>query len=225
MSSPGGALGTHTIPGPPGSREVLYHPAERSSRRRSAALICQPHPAYGGSLHSRVVFHLARAFRAGGLATLRFNFRGVGLSEGAFDEGCGEQEDARAALAYLGSLHPGVDLVVAGHSFGAWVGLRVGAETDRVRQLVGIGVPVALYEFGFLSGTRKDVLLISGGRDQLSPSHRVRDLGRRLGARAQVVILPGADHFLEGGLEGMGAVIREWFGSLEGRNAAGETPS
>ena len=190
-------LRSYKVDGPAGTLEMLYR--SPGGAPRGAVLICHPHPQFGGTLHSRVVFHLARAFHQVGYATLRFNFRGVGLSAGRYDGGVGELEDARAALEHLAGRHPGQPLVVAGHSFGAWVGLRLGAADGRVQRMVGVGVPLMLYPFDFLEGTGKGVLLVQGELDRLGTPDQVQDLAARLGGGARVSVVPRADHFLAGG--------------------------
>ena len=106
-----------------------------------AAVVCHPHPLYGGTMHNKVVFRVARALHGLGLPVLRFNFRGTGMSAGEHDFGRGEADDVRAALDYLAEQFPGRPLLLAGFSFGAWVGLRVGCGDARVAELVGLGLP------------------------------------------------------------------------------------
>jgi alpha/beta superfamily hydrolase len=158
-------------------------------------------------MHTRLVFHLARALHEAGFATLRFNFRGVGLSGGVYDGGAGERGDVRAALEHLSGRHPAGPLVVAGHSFGAWVGLQVGMSDSRVRQLVGVGIPIKTYDFGFLEGAGKDILFIQGDRDRFGAASEVEALAARVAGTA--VILPGGEHLLEGHLGELRRVILE----------------
>src|ERR1051326_5967971 len=132
------------IPAPHGRLEGLLRlPDEAAEPPRLAAVVCHPHPLFGGTMHNKTVFRLATALNEVGIPTLRFNFRGVGLSSGSYDEGRGEQDDIRSALDELEQRFPNVALCVAGFSFGAWTGLAVGCAEARVRQLVGVGVPVA----------------------------------------------------------------------------------
>jgi alpha/beta superfamily hydrolase len=179
------------------------------------AVVCHPHPEYGGSMDNNIVHAIVRALDAAGAATLRFNFRGVGLSGGTYDSGTGERDDVRTALDHLESLHPGVVLALGGYSFGAWTGLAVGVSDERVKHLVGVGVPVRLFDFDFLASTRKEVLLIQGDRDRFGTPAEVRELGARVDGGAQVVILPEADHFLAAGLDGVERAIRAHFGGVE----------
>ena len=204
------ALYGYTIDGPAGPLEVLYRAADAGGPERGAALVCHPHPMYGGTMHTRVVHHLARGLREAGYATLRLNFRGAGLSAGRHDAGAGEQDDARAALEHLVGRHPAGPALVAGHSFGSWVGLRVGAVEPRVRHLIGVGVPLKLYDFGFLEGVNKDILLIQGDRDPLGSEADVRRLAQRVGGTSVIVV--GGDHLLEGQVDALREAIRGHLG-------------
>lgn len=207
MSPERAPLVQYKIPGPAGPLEVLFRPAAERGPHRGAAVICHPHPLYGGSMHTRLVFHLAAALHEAGFATLRLNFRGVGLSAGHYTGGPGEREDVRSALDHLQERLSGADLLVAGHSFGAWVGLRVGGEDPRVGRLVGVGMPLNVYEFAFLDGVSKDMLFVQGDRDRFGSAGSVRALAERVGGRA--VILPGGEHLLEGHLPQLRDAVRE----------------
>jgi uncharacterized protein len=204
-----GALRWQRIAGPAGPLEVLHRLPARAAPQGGAVLVCHPHPLYGGTMHSRVVFHLARAFLETGLATLRFNFRGAGGSAGVHDEGRGELEDARAALAHLEALHPREALQVAGHSFGAWIALRLGAEDGRVGRMVAVGAPIRLYDFGFLAATHKQVLLVQGEEDRFGSGDEVTALAASLGSHVRAAVVPGADHFLRGHLDAMRALVQD----------------
>ncbi len=143
------------IDGPIGRLEaLLWAPADATPPM--AAVVCHPHPLFGGTMHNKVVYHVAKTLHRYGLAVLRFNFRGVGLSEGAYDHGRGETADARAALDYLGTEFPGAALLAAGFSFGAAVGLRVGCEDSRVSELIGMGFPVNDLEASYLDTCAKN---------------------------------------------------------------------
>jgi alpha/beta superfamily hydrolase len=200
--------------------EVLHRSAP-DDVARGAAVLCHPHPQYGGNMHERVVFRMARAFHAAGFATLRFNFRGVGLSGGTFDSGEGERDDVRAGLDHLESLQPGVEMTVAGYSFGAWTGLAVGVSDERVKHLVGVGVPLRLFDFDFLAASRKGLLLIQGDRDRFGTPAEVRELGGGIDGGARIVILPEADHFLAAGLDGLERAIGAHFSGVEKRGPGG----
>ena len=114
----------------------------REGARPLAAVVCHPHPLFGGTMHNKVVYQTAKTLHRFGLPVLRFNFRGVGSSEGSHDQGEGEREDVSAALDFLAGEYPGAPLLLAGFSFGSWVGLRVGCRDARVTHLIGLGLPV-----------------------------------------------------------------------------------
>jgi hypothetical protein len=186
------------FPGPAGVLEgILRHPEAAPSR---AALLCHPHPLHGGSMHSPVIFHAARALHRRGYATLRFNFRGVGLSTGRFDAGRGEKEDVLRALDLLVERVLEVPVTLLGYSFGSRVGFEAAGGDPRVARLVGIGLPVTLTPFDFLKKVEKPILLVQGSRDEYGPLPAIRRLAGEIGARATLVTVPGADHLFTGEL-------------------------
>ncbi len=164
------------------------------------AVICHPHPLYGGDMHNTVVTALANAFQAAGVATLRFNFRGVGSSTGTHDDGTAELDDVKGAVTYLLSRLTVPTVVVAGYSFGSMVGLRAGADDPRVHKLIGIALPIARRDASFLKTVTKPKLLISGDQDDISPTAKLKALIDDSPAPKTLVIVDGADHFF-GGLE------------------------
>lgn len=172
---------------------VLWEPKQRPPR--GAALLCHPHPLYGGTMNNRVIFRAAKGALDAGLAVLRFNFRGVGKSSGAYANGAGELKDAVFLLDWLQLRHPALPLAVVGFSFGAWVGLRAGCHDPRVTALVGLGVPVQTYDFDFLVENLKPARYIIGTRDEYCPRDRMEDLERHLPQSSAVTWVEGADHF------------------------------
>jgi alpha/beta superfamily hydrolase len=199
------------IPATHGKLEcILKEP--RDAVRRGAALLLHPHPLGGGTMHNKVVFRAASALNEAGLVTLRINFRGVGQSTGTHDEGRGETEDVRAGLDYLSEHYPQEPLTLCGFSFGARVGLEVGVTDERVRYLISLGTPVDKYDFAFLEECRKPILFVHGDRDEFGQVEHMRALVTRLPeeARAQLQIIPGADHFFEGRLDELKRTITEW---------------
>ncbi|HXZ13863.1 MAG TPA: alpha/beta family hydrolase [Candidatus Sulfotelmatobacter sp.] len=189
------------------------------------AVVCHPHPMFGGTLHNKVVFHTARALHARNVPVLRFNFRGAGLSEGAHDSGRGELEDVRAALDYLGREFPANQILLAGFSFGAWVGLRVGCGDPRVTELIGLGIPVNSFDMGFLRACAKSKLIIHGGDDQFGPREKVEALFAALPEPKRLVIVECADHFLAGRLDEVRAAIEAWFDERHPRSHAPTGPA
>jgi len=160
-----------------------------------AAVVCHPHPQFGGTMHNKVVFRIAQALGDLGIPALRFNFRGVGRSTGSYDEGRGEADDVRAALDEVARRYAGLPLCLAGFSFGAWVGLPVGCADGRVRQLIGVGVPVSLLETGSLADCAKPKLVVQGEFDQYGPLSQLRQWYERIPEQKALRIVPGADHF------------------------------
>ena len=134
---------------PAGRLEALLWTSPESDPK-FVAVVCHPHPLFGGTMHNKVVFQAAKALHQRGATVLRFNFRGAGQSEGEHDHGRGEQDDVRAAIDYLAAEFPGRPILLAGFSFGSWVGLRVGCEDARVTQLIGLGLPVDNIDMSFL---------------------------------------------------------------------------
>ena len=175
-----------------------------------AALVCHPHPLFGGTMHNKVVFQAAKALDSLGIAVLRFNFRGAGLSEGIHDKGRGELDDVRAALQFLAGEFPGTPLLVAGFSFGCWVGLRAGCEDRRVEKLIGIGAPVNNSDFSYLAKCVKPKLFVHGSNDEHGDVEKVRQMVASLPGENELVVVDGVDHFFAGKIEKLGKAIRDW---------------
>ncbi|MDX6269499.1 MAG: uncharacterized protein QOD28_722 [Acidobacteriota bacterium] len=204
------------IPAPHGKLEAILKEPPAGVARRGVALVLHPHPLHGGTMHNKVVFRAARALNDAGFVTLRKNFRGVGQTTGAHDEGRGEMEDARVAIDYLVAQYPDAPLLVAGFSFGARVGLELGVRDERVGALIGIGTPVSIpergYDFSFLRECRKPVLFVHGARDEFGDVAKLQALAAELPAEAhaRVAVIEGAGHFFDNQLEELTRVIREW---------------
>jgi alpha/beta superfamily hydrolase len=157
-----------------------------------------------------VVYRVAKSLHHLGLPVLRFNFRGAGRSEGAHDQGRGEQADVAAALDFLAAEFPGKPVVLGGFSFGAFVGLRVACTDARVARVIGLGLPVNRWDMSPLRDCVKPKLLIQGGNDEYGSAANVESLFVSLGEPKRLVIVPGADHFFAGGLERVDEAIRSW---------------
>jgi alpha/beta superfamily hydrolase len=200
------------LEGPAGRLEALLNQGAPGATH--AALVCHPHPVYGGTLHNKVVFHAMKALHGFGFPVLRFNFRGTGLSEGEHAHGQGEVDDVRTALDWLdGEFH--LPLVFAGFSFGAAVGLRAACADARVKAVIGLGLPtVAIddrsYDLGFLKGCSKPKLFASGDRDQYGPRVRLEELVGAMPEPKKLVFIAGGDHFFEGRLREMREAIAGW---------------
>jgi len=182
-----------------------------------AAVVCHPHPLFGGTMHNKVVYQTAKTIHRFGLPVARFNFRGVGLSEGAHDKGAGEEDDVLAVLDFLASEFPGVPQLLAGFSFGSWVGLRAGCGDSRVTELMGLGLPVGDLDsrsFAYLDRCNKPKLLVSGEFDRFGPPNKLRAMVERFPPQiqetTQVAIVAGGDHFFTGHLPELDHAITEW---------------
>jgi uncharacterized protein len=208
------------LPGPAGRIEALLwsvgeHPD--GARPPLAAVVCHPHPLFGGTMHNKVVYQTAKTLRRFGVPVLRFNFRGVGKSEGTHDKGRGEQDDVSAALDFLASEFPDVPLLLAGFSFGSWAGLQVACSDPRVKDMIGLGLPVGSLgnrEFSYLHTCDKTKLLVSGELDAFGPPAKLKSLVEEFSPQVRqgttVAIIPGADHFFAGHLTELDNTIAEW---------------
>ncbi len=205
------------LEGPAGRLEALLNAG--SADATHAAVVCHPHPLFGGTLHNKVVFHTMKALNSFGFPVLRFNFRGAGLSHGEHDHGNGEVEDVRAALDWLDAeFH--LPLLFAGFSFGAAVGLRAACPDDRIKALIGIGVPAIpvaadaeaprVYSFDFLQDCIKPKLFVSGARDQFGPRAKLEALVASVPEPKKLVLIEGGDHFFEGRLRELRETIEAW---------------
>jgi alpha/beta superfamily hydrolase len=186
-----------TIAGPAGRLEVLLTDASTGAPH-TAVVFGHPHPLHGGTMHTKVVFRATKALASEGCAVLRFNFRGVGRSEGTFGDGIGEVEDFHAALTFMHTQYPGASLWAAGMSFGAWVALTAGAADNRVETLLGLAPPADRYDFAALKGTTKPKFIIHAEQDEVCPLSAVQHLVAELPEPKQLFVIPGAQHlFLE----------------------------
>ncbi len=203
--------------GPAGRLEAILWTPIHSDSPSLAAVICHPHPLFGGTMHNKVVYNAAKTLDALGIPVLRFNFRGAGLSAGEHDKGRGEQGDVQAALDYLAAQFPGVPLLLAGFSFGSLVGLRVGCRDPRVSELIGIGIPVNSGDFSFLSDCPKPRLFVHGSDDKFGARKKVEEIVAALTGENRLVVVENADHFFAGHLDEFNAAIADW---LTGRHPA-----
>jgi alpha/beta superfamily hydrolase len=198
------------LKGPAGQLEAILWTPVGAAPSPLAAVVCHPHPLFGGTMHNKVVYQTAKALDALGVPVLRFNFRGAGLSAGIHDRGAGEQSDVRAALDFLASEFPGVPLLAAGFSFGAWVGLRVGCEDPRVSHLIGLGIPLNSTDFSFLHECNKPKLFVHGSNDEFGAIERVKALIPTLPGANRLVVVEGVDHFFAGKLDQLNRAITAW---------------
>ena len=205
------------LEGPAGRLEALLNAGAENATH--AAVVCHPHPLFGGTLHNKVVFHTMKALNGFGFPVLRFNFRGTGLSHGEHDHGDGEVEDVKTALDWLyAEFH--LPLIFSGFSFGAAVGLRAAFSDVQVKALIGVGTPVGpvaadsevprTYTFDFLRDCVKPKLFVSGARDQFGPRAKLEALIASLPEPKKLVVIEGADHFFEGRLRELRETIESW---------------
>ena len=212
MPTPNSTLTSLQLSGPAGQLEALLNAGKPNATH--AALVCHPHPVYGGTLHNKVVFHAMKAINSFGFPVLRFNFRGAGLSQGEHDNGVGEVQDVRAGLDWLDQRFH-LPMIFAGFSFGAAVGLRAACPDARVKAVIALGVPVVpaderSYELDFLQRCDKPKLFISGARDQFGPRAKLEQLVNSLPDPKNLVLIEGADHFFEGRLREMREAVETW---------------
>jgi alpha/beta superfamily hydrolase len=200
------------LEGPAGRLEALLNAGAPNAP--FAAVVCHPHPVYGGTLHNKVVFHAMKALNSFGFPVLRFNFRGTGMSEGEHAGGVGEVDDARVALDWLENEF-NLPIIFAGFSFGAAVGLRAAYSDDRVRGLIALGLPAVavedrVYDFEFLRESTKPKLFVSGSRDQFAPAGKLEALVNTFAGPKKLVRIEAGDHFFEGRLRELRDTIEAW---------------
>jgi alpha/beta superfamily hydrolase len=215
--APSSSIRSLFLDGPVGRLEALLNAGADNATH--AALVCHPHPLFGGTLHNKVVFHTMKALNSFGFPVLRFNFRGAGLSQGEHDQGIGEFDDVRTALDWLDAEYH-LPLVFAGFSFGAAVGLRAACSDARVRAVIGVGTPVVpvaeateeprVYALDFLRDCAKPKLFVSGARDQFGPSAKLEALTASVPEPKKLVVIEGADHFFEGRLRELREAVETW---------------
>jgi hypothetical protein len=200
---------TFDIAGPAGRLEALLMNPEGPAT--AAAVLCHAHPLHGGIMHFKVLFRAAKALQAHGCAVLRFNFRGVGRSEGQHDEGRGEQGDTAAAVEEMARRFPGLPIVLGGFSFGSAMALRVGCGDARVRALLVMGFPSAtLDDTSFVASCAQPRLFVQGANDAFGDEARIREIVDRLPEPKRLVVIPESDHFFDGRLDELQAAVDSW---------------
>jgi alpha/beta superfamily hydrolase len=211
--------------GPAGPLEALLDEPAGAARAgpgglTAAVAFAHPHPQFGGTMHTKAVYQGAKGLARIGCAVLRFNFRGVGRSAGAFGEGEGEKQDFKAALDYIAARFPGAKLWAAGFSFGSWVALEVGAEDDRVSAIIGIAPPVATsisgqaYTFERTLASTKPKFFIQGEADEVCPLEGMWAFYGRLDEPKELVVIDGADHLFEGKAQEVGEALEDLLGDF-----------
>lgn len=190
---------TLLLDGPAGNLEALLEEPEESAPTH-AALVCHPHPQHGGTMHNKVVYRIARGLRRKGAVVLRFNYRGVNLSEGFYDRGIGELEDARAALAFLRSRYPALPFELAGFSFGSRIALKLGCELPETSRLIAVGFPASYSGLGNLGQCTLPKIFIQSTNDEFGPRESLQSFFDKLPEPKQLVWVEAKDHFFKDAL-------------------------
>lgn len=186
--------------GPAGRLEGRFHPSK--TRSAPIAIILHPHPQFGGTMNNQIVYNLYYAFAERGFSALRFNFRGVGRSQGAFDHGAGELSDAAAALDWVQAMHPEAKSCwIAGVSFGSWIGMQLLMRRPEIEGFISVAPPANRFDFSFLAPCPSSGLFIHGDQDRVAPLKEVTALIEKLKTQKGILIehavIPGANHFFE----------------------------
>jgi len=192
------------LPGPAGRLEALLEEPEEVAI--GVALVCHPHPSHGGTMHNKVVYRLARGLRRSGHVVLRFNYRGVNLSEGSYAHGEGEREDARMAIGFLNDRYPALPLTLAGFSFGSRIALELGCETNpsaeaRIRRAIAVGFPTVYKNWSFLDTCTTPRIFVQSTRDEFGPVAELEAIYQALPEPKQLLLVEAQDHFFAGALD------------------------
>ena len=190
--------------GPAGRLEGRFHPS--TQRGAPIAIILHPHPQFGGTMNNQIVYNLYYAFAERGFSVLRFNFRGVGRSQGAFDHGQGELSDAAAALDWAQTINPDARACwIAGVSFGSWIGMQLLMRRPEVEGFISVAPPANRFDFSFLAPCPSSGLFVHGDQDRVAPLKEVTGLIEKLktqkGITIEHAVIPGANHFFENCVE------------------------
>ena len=213
------------FPGPEGRLEGRFAPAPKP--RAPVAMILHPHPQAMGTMNNRIVIELYKTFQRRGFATLRFNFRGVGKSQGTFDNGIGELSDAASALDWVQSIHPEAQTTwVAGFSFGAWIGMQLLMRRPEIRGFLSVAPPANMYDFSFLAPCPSSGIIIQGEADEVVTPSAVQKLVDKLKTQKGITIeqqtVPGANHFFENKIDELIGKCSEYLDRRRAEIAAGK---
>jgi alpha/beta superfamily hydrolase len=189
------------LSGPAGRLEALLEEPE-DMEPKEAALVCHPHPQHGGTMHNKVVYKIAKGLRKSGAVVLRFNFRGVNLSEGEYAQGEGETEDARAALAYLRERYPKLPVTLAGFSFGSRIALQIACgDHAKPRRVIAVGFPTVYRDRSYLEGCTAPRIFVQSTNDQYGPVAELEAMVDGLPEPRRMVLIEARDHFFAGALD------------------------
>ena len=196
-----------------GRLEGRYHHSKRPSA--PIALVLHPHPQHGGTMNNRIVFALYQEFQRRGFSILRFNFRGVGRSQGDFDNGIGELSDGASALDWLESFNPNAsEHWIAGYSFGAWIGMQLMMRRPEITRFISVSPPAGVQDFSFLAPCPASGLFVHGDKDEVVPSSAVAKLANKLASQKNIKIenksVAGADHLFTDRLAVLSTTVGEY---------------
>lgn len=199
--------------GPEGRLEGRYHHSKEENP--SIALMLHPHPQYGGSMNNNVIYQMYHCFVRRGFSVLRFNFRGVGRSQGVYDEGVGELSDAAAALDWLQASNPDAPQCwIGGFSFGAWIGMQLLMRRPEITGFISVAPPASLYDFSFLAPCPSSGLFLHGAEDKVVPMESVETLAEKLAHQREITIdyrvVEGADHFFNNKIDEMTEKLEDY---------------
>jgi hypothetical protein len=215
------------INGAEGRLEGRYSPAK--SDRAPVAVLLHPHPQYGGTMHNKVVFTLNQSFLQAGFATLRFNFRGVGRSQGSFARGEGELTDAASALDWIQTYNANASACwIGGFSFGAWIGMQLLMRRPEIDRFIAVAPPANVYDFGFLAPCPSSGLILQGDKDEIVTEESVQKLTEKLGRQKDIVIdyrvIKGANHFFTDRLDKLAASASDYLAASVKPGAIARAP-
>ena len=201
------------INGPEGRLEARYHHAKGPNA--PIALVLHPHPQHGGTMNNKLVYTVYHIFRQRGFSVLRFNFRGVGRSQGRFDNGLGELSDAAAALDWMQTLNPNAKFCwISGFSFGAWIAMQILMRRPEIHSFIAVAPPANMFDFTFLAPCPSSGLIIHGARDDLVPESDVATLAQKLQNQRHIEIdyrvIKGANHLFDEKIDVLGKNIESY---------------
>ena len=201
--------GNLNIPASHGTLEAILK--EPKGDIKGVALVCHPHPLGGGTMHNKVVFRAAAGLNDAGLVALRFNFRSVGNSTGAHDDGNGEQQDVTDALDYLSENYPQQEITLAGFSFGSRVGIEASLDDARVARVISLGTPVDKYDFSFAKHVRRPILFVHGDQDEFGTVEHLTEVVELVeSADKELIVFENCGHFFDEHLEQLRNAVRDW---------------
>ncbi len=201
--------GNLQIPATHGKLEAILK--EPAGNVQGVALVCHPHPLGGGTMHNKVVYRAANGLVEAGLVALRFNFRGVGASTGAHDDGNGEQQDVKDALDYLTENYPNQAVTFAGFSFGSRFGIEAIADDERIKRIISIGTPVDKYDFSLIKHIRKPMLFVHGDSDEFATIEHLKEVIEQVESPdKELVVFENCGHFFDEHLNELKNTVRDW---------------